>query len=119
MGESGDNQLRLMVQNGQLRARNDDKNWSLYFNDYGISTFRDGNGDHADMDASGFIEFHSTRYHESRGLTIGSGARLALETNNGRIYLNPRNASVRVADENDIYLPIMASIIGLSSHENQ
>jgi len=119
MGESGDNQVRLMVQNGQLRARNDDKNWSLYFNDYGISTFRDGNGDHADMDASGFIEFHSTRYHESRGLTIGSGARLAMETNNGRIYLNPRNASVRVADENDNYLPIVASNIGQSSRANQ
>jgi len=119
MGESGDNQVRVMIQNGQVRARNDDKNWSLYFNDYGISTFRDGNGDHADMDASGFIEFHSTRYHESRGLTIGSGARLALETNNGRIYLNPRNASVRVADENDNYLPIVASNIGQSSRANQ
>lgn len=119
MGESGDNQVRIMIQNGQIRARNDDKNWSLYFNDFGISTFRDGNGDHADMDASGFIEFHSTRYHESRGLTIGSGARLAMETNNGRIYLNPRNASVRVADENDNYLPIVASNIGQSSRINQ
>ena len=115
MGESEDEQIRLMFQNGQLRARNDDREWSLYFNDYGISTFNDGSGEVADSSASGFLEFHSTRYHESRGLTIGSGARLALETNSGRIYLNSRDASVRVSDVNDNYYPIAAAAFTQSS----
>lgn len=119
MGESGNNQVRLMLQNGQIRARNDDKDWSLYFNDYGISTFSDGSGAVMDSDASGFIEFHSTRYHTSRGLTIGSGARIALESTSsigGRIYLNPNGASVRVSNADDtISYPIYASAFNNSS----
>src|SRR5699024_5998310 len=50
--DSGMNDMRLMFQNGQLRARNDTKNWSLYFNDWGISTFADGSGEAVDSDAS-------------------------------------------------------------------
>lgn len=119
MGESGNNKVRLMLENGQLRARNDDKDWSLYFNDYGISTFSDGSGAVMDSDASGFIEFHSTRYHTSRGLTIGSGARIALESTSsigGRIYLNPNGASVRVSNADDtISYPVYASAFNNSS----
>ena len=118
MGESGNNRVRLMFENGQLRARNDDKNWSLYFNDYGISTFRDGNGDHADADASGTLEFHSQAYSTesgAKGFTIYSGARIGIQTSGSRIYLNPDGASVRVSDINDNYYGIAASNFTQSS----
>lgn len=117
--DSGMNDMRLMFQNGQLRARNDTKNWSLYFNDWGISTFADGSGEAADSDASGYIEFHSNRYHESNGLTIGSGARLGLETQGARIYINPNGASVRISDVDDNFYGIAASNFNQSSRSSQ
>ena len=117
--DSGMNDMRLMFQNGQLRARNDTKNWSLYFNDWGISTFADGSGEAVDSDASGYIEFHSNRYHESNGLTIGSGARLGLETQGARIYINPNGASVRISDVDDNFYGIAASNFNQSSRSNQ
>lgn len=123
MGEAGNNTVRLMLENGQVRARNDDKNWSLYFNDYGISTFSDGSGAAFDSDASGIIEFHSTRYSDGdyKGLTISSGGRLALQSNNptgSRIYINPQGASVRISDLKDNYYNIAAASFVQSSHSN-
>src|SRR5699024_7294132 len=112
---SGKNRIRLMFENGQLRARNNDKEWSLYFNDYGISTFADGDGNsYPDGNASGAIEFHSYRYSggEFRGLTIMSHGRTAIESSNengARIYLNPNGANVHVADADDNYHGISAS----------
>lgn len=113
------NTVRVMIEDGQIRARNDTQNWSLYFNDWGISTFADGSGDGYDGVASGAIEFHSTRYHASKGLTVFSGARLGLETNGGRIYLNPNGASVRIADQNDNFYSIHAAAFSQSSRSNQ
>src|SRR5699024_2287240 len=117
--DSGINDMRLMFQNGQLRARNDTKNWSLYFNEWGITTFPDGSGEASDSDASVYIEFHSKRYHESNGLTIGSGARLGLETQGSRIYINPNGASVRISDVDDNFYGIAASNFNQSSRSNQ
>src|SRR5699024_11356964 len=71
------NTVKIKIENGQVRARNDDKEWSLYFNDYGLSTFSDGTGDNFDGSASGVIEFHSPSYSPASGalvLTISSGA---------------------------------------------
>jgi len=113
------NTVRVMIEDGQIRARNDTQNWSLYFNDWGISTFADGSGDDYGQVASGAIEFHSTKYHESRGLTIFSGARLALETNGGRLYLNPNGANVHVANEYDNYYNITAGGYNNSSSKKE
>ncbi len=113
------NTVRVMIEDGQIRARNDTQEWSLYFNDWGISTFADGSGDEHGSVASGAIEFHSTKYHSSRGLTIFSGARLALESNGGRIYINPNGASVRVADANDNFYTIHAAGFTNSSSRSQ
>ena len=82
----------------------------MYFSDWGVSTYADGTGDD---DASGYIEFHSPSYsptNANSGLTIGSLAgRVAIESDNSRIYLNPNGSSVRVADINDNYYSIYAS----------
>lgn len=108
--------VKLKLENGYLRARNDDKQWSLYFSDFGISTYNDAVGDN---NASGYIEFHSDNYSDDgnqSGITIGSLAgRVALETDGARIYLNPNGASVQVADKNNNYYPIAASSFTQSS----
>ena len=109
-GKTSTHDIKLRMENGYFRARNDDMDWSLYFSDWGVSTYADGTGDN---DASGYIEFHSPAYsptNENSGLTIGSLAgRVAIETDNSRIYLNPNGASVRVADINDNYYSVYAS----------
>jgi len=124
MGETGNNIVKILIEHGQVRARNDDKNWSLYFNDYGLSTFSDGDGAGFDGDASGALEFHSTRYSGGayRGLTIMSAGRLALESSNptgSRIYINPRGASVRISDIDDNYYNIAAAGFNQSSRTTQ
>src|SRR5699024_885560 len=78
LGDREDNQVRVMLQNGQFRARNDTKEWSTYLNDTGLATYADGDGGtigNNQADASGYIEFHSDRYSPSgatSGTTIGS-----------------------------------------------
>ena len=106
-----------MIYDGQFRVRNDDKQWSVYLSDMGLSTQWDGSGDYIKEGVSGAIEFHSRRYSDGdySGLTLYSDARLALETNGGRIYLNPKGAHVHVADANDNYYGISASTFSQSS----
>lgn len=85
--------IKLRLENGYFRARNDTENWSLYFSDWGISTYADAYGD--DKDASGFIEFHSAEYSPTKsksGLTLYSMAgNIGLRTDNGSIHLDPKN----------------------------
>ncbi|GLO64405.1 tail fiber domain-containing protein [Oceanobacillus kimchii] len=85
--------IKLRLENGYFRARNDTENWSLYFSDWGISTYADAYGD--DKDASGFIEFHSAEYsptNSKSGLTLYSMAgNIGLRTDNGSIHLDPKN----------------------------
>src|SRR5699024_3209957 len=93
-GETGTDQVQIGFENGQLRARNHTQEWSLFFNDYGISTFSDGDGTgYPGGNASGAIEFHSYKYYggQFRGLTIMSYGLTAIESSNengARIYLN-------------------------------
>lgn len=121
-GETSTDDVRIMIQNGQIRSRNDSKEWSTYLNDWGLATFADGDGDRFDNAASGAIEFHSTRYADFRGLTIMSYGRIALESSNedgARIYLNPNGANVHVADADDNYHGISASEFNQSSSIKQ
>ncbi len=101
---------RLFHQNGYFRARNETKNWSVYYSDWGISTFIDGDGD---GDASGTIEFHSTDYTEPgqtyRGMTLTSSGRMALETNEARIYINTGGPGVHISNLAGTYQKIYAS----------
>lgn len=123
-GDVSNDNVKIMISNGQIRARNDRQEWSLYFNDMGISTFADGDGNgHPGGNASGAIEFHSPRYSGGafRGMTILSHGRLALESaneNGARIYLNPNGAHVHVADASDNYYGISASTFSQSSQRS-
>jgi phage minor structural protein len=73
-GKTETNDIKLKAENGYYRARNDSLNRSLYFSDFGISTFADGSGDGT---ASGVIEFFSDEYvdmsaGEGKGVTVAS-----------------------------------------------
>ena len=116
-GTTSNDRMRAMIYDGQFRVRNDDKQWSVYLSDMGLSTQWDGSGEYIKEGVSGAIEFHSRRYSDGdySGLTLYSDARLALETNGGRIYLNPKGANVHVADANDNYYGISASTFSQSS----
>lgn len=111
-GKTSTNDTEIQLRDGLIALRNFTKEWSLYLNDYGISSFMNAEGT-KDVDASGYIEFHSSDYSPSNhgsGLTIGSIAgRVALETNNSRIYLNTGGAYVFVGDSRDNPYPITAS----------
>lgn len=122
-GETSNDAVTIGFRNGQLRARNHDQEWSLFFNDWGISTFSDGDGNgYPGGNASGAFEFHSYKYADFRGLTIMSYGRIALESSNedgARMYLNPNGANVHVADADDNYHGISASKFNQSSSINQ
>lgn len=111
-GKTSTNDTEIRLRDGLIALRNFTKEWSLYLNDYGISSFMNAEGTR-DVDASGYIEFHSSDYsptNHGSGLTIGSIAgRVALETNNSRIYLNTGGAYVFVGDSRDNPYPITAS----------
>lgn len=125
VGSSEYDDVHIGFQNGQMRARNESQSWSLYFSDWGISTFSDGDGNsYPGGNASGIIEFHSYRYSGGayRGLTLMSYGRTAIESSNpdgARIYLNPNGASVRVSDYDDNYYNIASSGFNQSSSETQ
>ena len=111
-GNTSTNDTEIRLRDGLIALRNFTKELSLYLNDYGISSFMNAEGT-SDVDASGYIEFHSSDYsptNHGSGLTIGSIAgRVALETNNSRIYLNTGGAYVFVGDRRDNPYPITAS----------
>lgn len=116
-GTTSNDHMRAMIYDGQFRVRNDDKKWSVYLSDMGLSTQWDGSGEYIKEGVSGAIEFHSRRYSDGdySGVTMYSDARIALETNGGRIYLNPKGAHVHVADSNNNYYGISASTFSQSS----
>lgn len=110
--------VKLKFDNGQFRARNDTEEWSLYFNDQGITTWDNalGNGS---AQASGYLEFHSKQYSGTdtgSGLTIGSDAgRLALETDGNRLYMNPSGSDVWVADMKENFYDVRMNHAYVSS----
>ncbi len=89
-GATTTSDVRMMFENGYLRARNETKDWSLYFTDFGISTYADGSGGGV---SSGTIEFFSYKYGNARGLTLYSF--------NGPVALNAENSKI-VLDASDI-----------------
>lgn len=94
-GKTSTNDIKMKLENGYLRARNDSLNRSLYFSDFGISTFADGDGDGV---ASGVIEFFSDEYAgtESLGVTVGStwGAAGLRSYNNDAIMDGGRHSTI-------------------------
>lgn len=74
--------IALRFANGYMRARNDTRNRSLYFSDFGISTTMDGSG-------SGSIEFFSQVYSNRNGITMSAGGVLALTSYYSSVNISP------------------------------
>lgn len=112
-GKTETNQVRLMMQNGYFRARNDTLNRSLYFSDFGISTYADAVGNE---DASGTLAFRDTTYSTAKGLTVHSvyGV-VALRSDENRVILDSKYTINLDSDESSIYMrPMKTSRPGIN-----
>ena len=58
----------MRAQSGLLRFRNNTRDRSLYYSDFGISTYVDGNNE----EASGSLQFFDYTYSNARGVTLNS-----------------------------------------------
>src|SRR5699024_6242269 len=106
------------MRNGHLRFRNDSQNRSLYYSDFGISTYVDGEGD---GDASGTLSFFDHTYSTARGITMHStNGVAALKSENNRVILEAGGGSyiyavaerlrvIRNADRTDSYSELQFS----------
>lgn len=92
------------IKSGIIRIRNEKLDRSLYYTDFGISTFVDGDGDEA---SSGTLAFFDNTYSTARGVTLQSNwgvvalksalnriildaqATVNIESNTASIYLRP------------------------------
>ncbi|MFD1453218.1 phage tail spike protein [Oceanobacillus sojae] len=93
--------VRIMFQNGYIRARNDSENHSIYFSDYGISTYSDATGSGA---PSGTIAFRDTEYSTAGGVTVNSGSGVvALRSDNNRIVIDSHQTVNLESNEASIY----------------
>lgn len=93
-GERSVRDVKFQLQDGYFRVRNDAEDKSLYFFDYGISSYYKGyNPDTDSAHGSGVIDFHSHMYHRGvRGLTLFSNrGHVAIQTLNRDIIFDAAN----------------------------
>lgn len=83
-GETTTHDIKIKMENGRIRARNDFFERSLYYSDNGISTFADGSGQYIyDVEkTSGTFEFFSYKYGTPRGVTVYSVGTFGINTRN-------------------------------------
>lgn len=96
--------------NGYMRFRNNALDRSLYFSDFGVSTYVDGDS----TEASGTLQFFDTEYSNARGVTLNSAnGAVALNSERNRIVLDA-NATVNIESEtSSVYIrPMRNSRIG-------
>ena len=94
-----------------LRFRNNNQNRSLYYSDFGISTYIDGDS----SEASGTLQFFDYTYSPTnsvRGVTLNSaGGAIALNSERNRIVLDA-NATVNIESEtSSVYIRPMKTIV--------
>ena len=90
-GTTTQHNTSMFMQNGYFRARNNTLDRSLYFSDFGISTFADGDGDGV---SSGTINFFDQRFGTSNGLTLNSKLGVvALESEGNRVVLQSKDSA--------------------------
>src|SRR5699024_6730051 len=91
LGNTSTNQVDIRVEDGYIRARNNTRDWSLYFSDFGISTYNDAIGEE---NASGSLIFRDTTYSTARSLMAHSTyGVVALQSEYNDIILAPMNTN--------------------------
>lgn len=97
-GNTQKDNVFMRAQGGFLRFRNNNQNRSLYYSDFGISTYIDGDS----SEASGTLQFFDYTYSPTnsvRGVTLNSaGGAIALNSERNRIVLDA-NATVNIESE--------------------
>ncbi len=84
-GDTQKDSVFMRAQSGLLRFRNNTRDRSLYYSDFGISTYVDGNNE----EASGSLQFFDYTYSNARGVTLNSSNGVAAVTSdNGRVILD-------------------------------
>ncbi|MCH4376177.1 hypothetical protein MKR23_08780 [Staphylococcus haemolyticus] len=97
-GNTQKDNVFMRAQGGFLRFRNNNQNRSLYYSDFGISTYINGDS----SEASGTLQFFDYTYSPTnsvRGVTLNSaGGAIALNSERNRIVLDA-NATVNIESE--------------------
>lgn len=97
-GNTQKDNVFMRAQGGFLRFRNNNQNRSLYYSDFGISTYIDGDS----SEASGTLQFFDYTYSPTnsvRGVTLNSaGGAIALNSERNRIVLDAK-ATVNIESE--------------------
>lgn len=84
-GDTQKDSVFMRAQGGLLRFRNNTRDRSLYYSDFGISTYVDGNNE----EASGSLQFFDYTYSNARGVTLNSSNGVAAVTSdNSRVILD-------------------------------
>ncbi|UBH10069.1 phage tail protein [Macrococcus armenti] len=101
-GVTGMYETFTRIKSGIIRIRNEKLNRSLYYTDFGISTYVDGDGDES---SSGTLAFFDTTYSTARGVTLQSNfGVVALKSALNRVILDA-NLTVNIESEtSSIYL---------------
>lgn len=99
------------IKDGLLRFRNNTRNRSLYYSDFGISTYVDGGPN----ESSGTLQFFDYTYSKNaRGVTLNSVTGVvALRSDNNRIILDASGTVNIESAESSVYIrPMRNSRIG-------
>lgn len=99
------------IKDGLLRFRNNTRDRSLYYSDFGISTYVDGDAN----ESSGTLQFFDYTYSDNaRGVTLNSAAGVvALRSDNNRIILDASGTVNIESAESSVYIrPMRNSRIG-------
>lgn len=104
------------LKDGLLRFRNNTQNRSLYYSDFGISTFIDGNAD----SSSGTLQFFDNTYSSNaRGVTLNSvHGIVALRSDNNSVVIES-NLTANIESNNySVYIrPFKKSRAGLNEFQ--
>ena len=113
LGYTTNYNVRTMLQNGYLRFRNDDARHSLYFSEFGISTYVDGEGSDEDENtvngSSGSILWwdrtHSISDSNPKGITVNSyGGTAALTSTHNHVLMKSKYSAQIESTESNIQL---------------
>ena len=98
-GDTQKDNVYMRAQGGLLRFRNNTKDRSLYYSDFGISTYVDGNNE----EASGSLQFFDYTYSSARGVTLNSSNGVAAVTSDNNRVILSANLTVNIESNYSIY----------------
>ncbi|MDT0905459.1 phage tail spike protein [Staphylococcus pseudintermedius] len=110
-GDTQKDYVYTRMKDGLLRFRNNTRNRSLYYSDFGISTYVDGGPN----ESSGTLQFFDYTYSKNaRGVTLNSVTGVvALRSDNNRIILDASGTVNIESAESSVYIrPMRNSRIG-------